>query len=72
MYEERSAVKIKGRASARPCSRSIQVVIESADNLSIAGSLEAARSGGSRLQNGSGSGEDSGRTMVGDFLFGLD
>jgi len=30
----------------------------------------AARCGGSRLQNGSGGGEDAGRALVGDFLFG--
>ena len=35
------------------------------------GSLVAARCGGSRLQNGSGSGEDAGRALIGDFLFGL-
>ena len=35
------------------------------------GSLVAARCGGSRLQNGSGSGEDAGRALVGDFLFGF-
>jgi len=31
----------------------------------------ASRCGGSRLQNGSGSGEDTGRALVGDFLFGF-
>ena len=31
--------------------------------------LVAARCGGSRLQNGSGSGKDAGRALVGDFLF---
>src|SRR6516165_12738932 len=36
------------------------------------GSLVAARSGGSSLQNGSGSGEDAGRALVGNFLFGLE
>jgi hypothetical protein len=64
--------KLRAALQRGPCSRSIPVVNESADNVSIAGSLEAARCGGSRLQNGSGSGEDAGRTMVGDFLFGLE
>jgi hypothetical protein len=36
------------------------------------GRLVAARRGSSRLQNGSGSGEDAGRALVGDFLFGLE
>src|SRR6516164_7855298 len=36
------------------------------------GSLVAARCRGSRLENGSGSGEDTGRALVGDFLFGLE
>ena len=31
-----------------------------------------ARSGGSRLQNGSSGGEDAGRTLVGDFRFVLE
>jgi len=31
----------------------------------------AARSGGSRLENGSGSGKDAGRALVGNFLLGL-
>ena len=35
------------------------------------GSLLAARFGGSRFQNGSGSGEDSGCALVGNFLFGF-
>jgi hypothetical protein len=47
MYEERSAVKIQGAHFSAACSRSIQVVNESADNASIAGSLEAARCGAS-------------------------
>ena len=34
--------------------------------------LVAARCGGSRLQNGSGSGKDAGRTLVGDFLLSLE
>ena len=37
-----------------------------------ASTLLGARCGGSRLQNGSGSGEDAGRTLVGDFLFGFE
>jgi hypothetical protein len=32
----------------------------------------AARCGSSRFQEGSGSGEDAGRALVGDFLFGLE
>jgi hypothetical protein len=36
------------------------------------GSLVAAPCGGSRLQNGSGSGEDAGRALIGNFLFGLE
>ena|SRR6516165_5416240 len=36
------------------------------------GSLVAARCGGSRLQNGSGSGEYAGGALVGNFLFGLE
>ena len=32
----------------------------------------AARCGSSRLQDGSGSGEDAGRALVGDFLLGLE
>jgi hypothetical protein len=35
------------------------------------GSLLAARFGGSRFQNGCGSGEDSGCALVGNFLFGF-
>src|SRR5215468_1716847 len=36
------------------------------------GSLVATRCGASRLQNGSRRGKDAGRTMVGDFPFGLE
>ena len=36
-----------------------------------AGSLLAARFGGSRFQNRSCSGEDAGRTLIGNFLFGF-
>ena len=70
MYEERSAVKIKGRAEARPLWSVIQVV-ECRQRINR-GRLEAPRSGGPRLQNGSGSGEDAGRALVGEFLFGLE
>src|SRR5215469_4726710 len=44
------------------------------DGLSAPSSMsgEQARSGGSRLENGSRSCEDSGRALVGDFLFGLE
>lgn len=40
-------------------------------NERIAGSLLAARCGASRLQNGSRSGEDAGRALIGDFLLGF-
>ena len=36
------------------------------------GSLVAAPSGGSCLQNGSSGGEDAGRALIGDFLFGFE
>ena len=37
----------------------------------IAGSLLAARRGGSRFQNGTCSREDAGRALIGNFLFGF-
>ncbi len=39
------------------------------DNKWVTGSLVAARCGGSRFQNGSGSGEDAARALVWNFLF---